>query len=107
MALTINSFHLVLFDFQAQLWTEIAKGSFAFPSWSSDGQFVYLLHSPDNPAVLRIGISERKVERVADLQSIPITGHYGIWLGLAPDDSPLLLRDAGTQDIYALDWETP
>jgi hypothetical protein len=29
------------------------------------------------------------------------------WVGLAPDDSPLLLRDTGSQDIYALDWESP
>jgi hypothetical protein len=29
------------------------------------------------------------------------------WFGLAPDDSPLVLRDTGTQDIYALDWEAP
>ena len=35
------------------------------------------------------------------------TGTFSIWLGLAPDDSPLLLRDTGTQEIYALDWETP
>jgi hypothetical protein len=25
----------------------------------------------------------------------------------APDDSLLLLRDMGTQEIYALDWEAP
>jgi hypothetical protein len=29
------------------------------------------------------------------------------WTGLAPDDSPLALRDIGTQEIYALDWEAP
>ena len=29
------------------------------------------------------------------------------WLGLAPDDSPLLLRHNGTSDVYALDWEEP
>jgi hypothetical protein len=34
-------------------------------------------------------------------------GQYGSWLGLAPDNSPLLLRYIGTQDIYALDWEEP
>jgi hypothetical protein len=28
-------------------------------------------------------------------------------VGLAPDDSLLLLKDTGTQDIYALDWEVP
>ena len=26
---------------------------------------------------------------------------------LAPDGSPLLVRDIGTQEIYALDWEAP
>jgi len=29
------------------------------------------------------------------------------WVGLAPDDSPLLPPDAGTQDLYALDWDAP
>jgi hypothetical protein len=29
------------------------------------------------------------------------------WFGVAPDDSPIMLRDAGTQDVYALDWEEP
>jgi hypothetical protein len=79
----------------------------AFPNWSADGQYIYLFHGPDNPAVLRLRVRDRKVERVADLKGLPITGRYGFWLGLAPDDSPLLLHDAGSQDIYALDWEAP
>lgn len=29
------------------------------------------------------------------------------WIGLAPDDSPLLVRDAGMREIYALDVEWP
>ena len=102
----VNSLSVVLFDFQTQKWTELIKGSTAFPNWSGDGKYIYFLHWPDNPAVLRLRLSDPKVERVVDLTNLPITGYYGIWLGLAPDDSPLLLRDAGSQDIYALDWET-
>jgi len=34
-------------------------------------------------------------------------GPVGEWHGLAPDDSPLMLRDAASQEIYALDWEAP
>jgi len=45
------------------------------------------------------------VERVADLKDFRQTGFFGIWLALAPDDSPLLLRDTGNQEIYALDWQ--
>jgi hypothetical protein len=26
---------------------------------------------------------------------------------LAPDDSPLVVRDVGTHEIYALDWDAP
>jgi hypothetical protein len=29
------------------------------------------------------------------------------WIGLVPDDSPLVVRDAGMREIYALDVEWP
>jgi len=53
------------------------------------------------------GISPVKSAWVADLKNFRQAGYYGIWLGLAPDDSPVLLRDTGTQEIYALDWQAP
>ena len=31
----------------------------------------------------------------------------GKWTGLAGDDSPLVLRDTGSEEIYALNWEAP
>ena len=30
-------------------------------------------------------------------------GEFGQWTGLRPDDSPLLVRDTSSQEIYALD----
>jgi hypothetical protein len=36
-----------------------------------------------------------------------LAGTFGPWTGLALDDSPLALRDIGTEEIYALDWEAP
>ena len=107
VAMPVNSLSLVLFDFQTQKWSELMKGSIAFPNWSADGQYIYFLHWPDNPAVLRVQISDRKVAPVADMKDLPMAGYYGLWLGLAPGDSPMLLRDAGSQDVYALDWEAP
>ena len=32
-------------------------------------------------------------------------GAFGNWSGLAPDESPLFVRDASIQELYALDWE--
>jgi len=103
----VDSLSLALYDFQTQKCSELMKGSAAHPAWSADGRYVYFLPWPDNPAVLRVRISDRKVETVAELKSPAITGHTMFWFGLAPDDSPLVLRDTGTQDIYALDWEAP
>jgi len=35
------------------------------------------------------------------------SARWFISLSLAPDDSPLLLRNAIISDIYSLDWEEP
>jgi len=78
-----------------------------FPNWSKTGDYVYFLHEVDQPSVMRVRIRDRKLERVADLKNFRHTGYYSIWLGMTPDDSPLLLRDTGTQEIYALDWQAP
>jgi Tol biopolymer transport system component len=107
LAFSADSMKLLLFDLQTQKWTELAKGSMGWLSLSKDGQSVYVLHYKGKGEVLRIRISDHKTEQVVDLKNFITGGRYGGWLGLAPDDSPLLLRDAGTQDVYALDWEAP
>jgi DNA-binding response OmpR family regulator len=45
-------------------------------------------------------------ERVADLKDWHITGFLTTWMALDPTDNPMLLRDVGTDDIYALTLET-
>jgi len=107
LATSIGSGELALFDFQMQKWTDLAKGVFGYPNWSKDGQYVYVLDSRGKGAVLRIRISDHKAEQVVDLKNFSSVGSYGTSLALTSDDSPLLLRDAGTQDVYALDWEAP
>jgi eukaryotic-like serine/threonine-protein kinase len=107
VAMPSDQLSLVLFDFQTQKWSQIAQVRAGFPNWSRDGQYVYFLRWLVNPAVLRIRIRDREVEQVSDLTNLPTTGNLGPWLGLDPDDSPLLLKDTGTQDVYALDWEEP
>ena len=92
----------MLFDFAAQRWDEIAKISMGFPNWSKTGDYVYFLDELGEPSVMRVRIRDRMLERVVDLKNFRQAGYYGYWLGLAPDDSPLLLRDTGTQEIYAL-----
>lgn len=106
-AFSADSTRLMLFDFQNQKWAELAEGSFSWLNWSREGAYVYVLDSRGRDAVLRIRMNDHKSEQVADLKNFLTTGQHGGALALAPDDSPLLLRDAGTQDVYALDWEAP
>jgi serine/threonine protein kinase/Tol biopolymer transport system component len=105
VAMPWDSLSVVLFDFQTQKWSQLGKVKAAFLNWSKDGQYVYFIRWQDNPAVLRIRIADRKMEQVWDLTNVPFTGNLGPWVGLDPDDSPLLLKNTGTQDIYSLDWE--
>ena len=72
--------------------------------WSRDGRYVSFVRFPENAAVFRIRISDRKLEQIVDLKDFTPAGYWGAWLGLNPDDSPLMLRDVGTQDVYSLDW---
>jgi len=107
VALPFASHSLILFDFATQKWEEITKISLGFPNWSKNGDYVYFLHGENQPSVMRIRIRDRRLERVADLKNFRQTGYWSFWLGMAPDDSPLLLRDIGTKEIYALDWQAP
>ena len=97
---------LLMFDFQTQKWTPLATGSLSWLNWSHDGQYVYVLDYSGKTAILRIHVSDHKAEQVADLKNMATAGHYGAALALAPDDSPLLLRDTGSQDVYSVDFET-
>jgi eukaryotic-like serine/threonine-protein kinase len=105
-AFSSDSKSLLLYDFRTQKWAQLASGSLSWINWSHDSRYVYVLDYRDQDAVLRIRISDHKPERVVNLKGFVGVGQYGPWLGLAPDDSPLLLRDTGTQDVYSVDWQS-
>ena len=108
-ALSSDSKTLLLFDFQTQKGAELVSGTLGWLNWSRDGQYLIVLDrdATGTAGVLKIRLSDRKIQRVVDLKNFVGTGHYNPSLALAPDDSPVLLRDAGTYDVYALDWEAP
>ena len=77
VAMPFDSRGLMLFDFAAQKWEEIAKVTAGFPNWSKTGEYVYFLHEGDQPSVMRVHIRDRKLERVADLKNFRQTGAMG------------------------------
>jgi DNA-binding winged helix-turn-helix (wHTH) protein/WD40 repeat protein len=95
---------LKVFDMETQRWSvlveEPAGGMLEYPSWSKDSRWIYFT-SRRIPGVYRIPVAGGKEELIADLKDWPITGWWG-WMGLDPEDAPMVLHDVGSQDIYAL-----
>lgn len=103
---------LLLFDSKTQKWTDLAQddnGYLAWPIWSSDGKFVYYEDIKGSKGVYRVGIYDRKVELVVGLDEVRQSSSAWAesWFGLTPGDSPILLRDVGTNEVYAFDWQAP
>ena len=97
---------LKIFDFETQRWSGAQRtGEVNFPTWSSDSRFIYFLLPTGDPGVFRVRVSGGDAERVVDLKGFRYTGAFNLWMGLDPTDTPLLLRDVGTDDIYALTLE--
>jgi Tol biopolymer transport system component len=95
-----------IFDFETQRWSVVqGMRGFGWPTWSSDSQFIYFMHSSDDPGVFRVRVLGGNAERVVDLKGFRRTGAFTDWMGLDPTDTPMLLRDVGTADIYALTLE--
>jgi eukaryotic-like serine/threonine-protein kinase len=107
-ALSTDTRTLLLFDFRSQKWTELAKADFGYPAWSRDSKYVYFDTLGKDTAFCRVRIRDRKMERIVSLTGLPRKmGALGPWAGLGPDDSPLVTRDAGFDEIYALNWDAP
>jgi serine/threonine protein kinase/Tol biopolymer transport system component len=110
-ALTAHSQAIMLFNTVTQKWSELVRTVVNSPVWSLDSQYIYFDSYPTrNAAVFRVRIRDQKLERVGNLEGFRRAESAVLkwpWMGLALDGSPLLVRDIGTQEIYALDWQAP
>jgi eukaryotic-like serine/threonine-protein kinase len=103
-AFSADSTKILLFHFDTEKWTELAQGNFGWLNLSHDGEYVYVLDNKQN-AAMRIRITDRRAEQVLDLKNFANAGRYGGAVALAPDDSLLLLRNTGSQDVYSVEWQ--
>jgi hypothetical protein len=99
----------MLFDSPTQKWTNLIDLSTGCPTWSRDSQYLYFQSfDVSNPAFFRVRVSDRKREKIANINFRRVEDiWYRWWNGLTPDDTPLILRDESNEEIYALDWELP
>ena len=98
---------LRLYDFKLHRWSLLANVGAGYPCWSGDSQYVYFLARQEEQAISRVRIRDGELEQVARFKGMHTTGYWGQWLGLAPDDSPLILKDVGTEEVVSMDFREP
>ena len=103
---------MMLFDFNSQKWATWLKepaGSFSYPAWSADSQYLYFDDFVTGAEAIRrvkVGASEAElVFELGDLERYP--GALGPWAGRTPDGSWMFVSDRSTQEVYQLSLELP
>jgi Tol biopolymer transport system component len=106
VALHADDQRLAVYDLGTRQWRPLSQIPGSYPSWSHDGRYVYFVSNAEGGrSVFRVDLRDSRTEKVVSLVSIeraPIV--MGDWVGLAPDDSPMAVRNLTSEDIYAWDF---
>jgi len=102
---------LVLYELATGKSTTIVKnqGFIGYMEWADGGKDILFdtFDVPD-PAFYRLRVSDLHLDTVVKLGDIRrFYAAFGPWTGMAPDGSPLLVRDISKEEIYALDLDLP
>jgi DNA-binding winged helix-turn-helix (wHTH) protein/Tol biopolymer transport system component len=95
---------LLLYSFESGRWKELhSPYGVSWPVWSHDSRYLYVLGS----SISRINVEDGRAELAAKLDGMKLASAVveGGWIGLTPDDRVIVLRDRGTEEVYALDLE--
>lgn len=105
-----NGKALKIYDFAGHSWQEFTPpAGVGTAVWSGDSQYVYFDSATGtDAAIYRLRRADHRIEPIASLKRFRrVTFGYLPWLGISPKDEPLVMRDVGTQEVYALDFEEP
>jgi eukaryotic-like serine/threonine-protein kinase len=92
---------LLLVDLKSGKRTQIA-GPVRWPTWSADSQYLYFARDRIK-WIYRVHVPDGKEEKILE---IPFRLAYGP-VTLAPDGSPIMLREHGRYDVYSLTLSLP
>lgn len=107
-ALSADSKKLMFYEFSTQKWSQLAQAIFAYNNWSHDSRYIYLEDYSQGDDIVRVSVPAGTVQRLQSVKDVPRgSDPWASWLGLGPDDAPLLMRDQSTQEIYALELQLP
>jgi len=112
IATTNDSTKLVVFDIKTRKRSDLIANPNGFLNWivSPDGKYFFYQTGGNDPKIFRMRMADRTVEEMASLKGFravddPYQGNTQ--LNVAPDNSALLTRDIGTEEVYAISVKWP
>jgi len=102
----------MLLEVSSGKWSELASGRvLQYPNWSADSKYAYFEDlGEDGPEIDRVAVASHKKERVVALKGVPriLMQESNVpWNGVAPDGSPLIMRDVSSRELYSLELQLP
>jgi serine/threonine protein kinase/Tol biopolymer transport system component len=104
-ALWHDSLRLLLYDFASQRWRPLVAGTYVgYPAWAHDSASLFVT---EDGRRVRYRVDDGRKEVVHSFAGLrQINRLLGPWIGHAPDDSILALRDTSLDEIFSLELET-
>ena len=104
VSVSSDSMKLLLYDVNARKWSTLANmKNIQNPRWSKDSNYIYFdTVDVQDPAIYRVRRVDGKLEQLASLKGFRRTHILTSSMNLTPDGSPVLLRNTGIEEIYAL-----
>jgi dipeptidyl aminopeptidase/acylaminoacyl peptidase len=102
---------ILLYEFATRKWSVIAKdlGPIGYMEWTNDSKSVLFdTLLVQEPGFYRLRVSDVHLDTIVKIGDVRrYYGPFGPWTGIAPDGSPLLVRDISNEEIYSLDLQLP
>ena len=106
LATKADSSAFLLFDLAKQTWTVVAHGAMGYPYWSQGTAAILYFGDLTVPASSQRGTHShsRRQHKAHRRPALPVRQTADAWVGCGPNDLPITVREVGTEEIYALDW---
>jgi len=101
----------LLFDFKTKKWTDLITVPDRLVSWVISPDHNYLVYATggNDARIFRMKLSDHNVDEIASLKNFRAVNDpsEGVQVSVGPDNLPLLTRDLGTEEVYALSLKWP
>ena len=111
VAVSAEQSKFVLFDLKTRKWSDLVESPDKFLNWevSPDGKYFFYSIGGNDPRVFRMRLVDHAVEEIASYKNLHVVDdrYEGAELSVGADNSAVVTRDIGTQEVYAISVKWP